>query len=338
MRLSTTFSPQQLLSGTTFESLMTKSTDELREKIYNMIIKLDHIDFVYVVKDAAQLQAQQATIEVGNPETVGDVIATQDFPFYKSVAIVCDEGTLKKSQLMEYLEKHNDTPVEHLAIVVRGPPTDEAIELAELKGVAIFDPVDITNKLIQFSATDILTEYTDSFEESVSSRAGSVSESSTMEEFGTVPVSNSSNKVTATIIAVVYNADISPISHSFESDSEIPRRTVVLWEVRNNRSEKVEYGNRNITYIFDDGLQSKVSQFSFNREKTDGPWDMGPQPGSAPDIEPKSKVRWISFVEHRDGRKLDAAILRMRYDFHDDIRLAISEATETSKDYLPFDS
>lgn len=317
---------------------MSNSTDDLGETVYKTISELEHVDFVSLLVDICRLRGQQATIEVGNPDTEGDVVATQNFPFPQSTAVVCFEETLTKERLTETLDSHEESPVGNLAFVLREPPEDDAVPFAESRGVALYDPVDITDELLDLSATDVLAEYADSFRATGGHTPTERGErQSAGGEFGTIPTGDSSEQVTATVLAVVYDVDAAPIVYDHRLDSDALRQTVVLWEIENSRSETLRYGNDYITYVFDDGLKTRVSDYPIHKRELDGLWEPAPGPDVIPEVEAGTTARWISLVEHFEDREISEAILRGARGAHDDIRISLSEATEASRKVLPFD-
>lgn len=135
-------------------------TERVSERIY----KLDRVDFISLLGDLCALRGWQPSLEVGNPQSAGDIAVVRRLPTPKSISIKCYDEELTESILRECWETHNGSDQSELTVVARGEVSTDAYSFAEEMQIGVLDPTDITAELFGLSATELLSEYYEEFE------------------------------------------------------------------------------------------------------------------------------------------------------------------------------
>jgi hypothetical protein len=148
-------------------------TQDPMERVSETIQKLDHIDFISLIGDLCAIRGWQPSLEVGNEQSAGDIVAVRRLPVPEAIAIACYDEDLTESMLRDCWETHKGSEQSELTVVVRGEPDEDAYSYAEEVQIGMLDTTDITSELFGLSAIDLLAEYHEGFELDPSSSAGS---------------------------------------------------------------------------------------------------------------------------------------------------------------------
>jgi hypothetical protein len=130
------------------------------EIVFQVLEDLDAVEFAHFVADLCALQGWRPRVTVADSDTVGDVVASRTLPYPESVTVLrYDDGELTAARLDDHVEREATGPTSKLTVIVRHPPTEEAIELAAVRGVGIVGLGEIARLVPGFDALDVLWTY-----------------------------------------------------------------------------------------------------------------------------------------------------------------------------------
>lgn len=134
-------------------------TPEQAEQLIGEILSsLGHVDFAYVVADICTLAGWDTEVGIGNPETVGDVVAMQSFPHPHTVSVVCQtDGGLTRDELADLHESARQDAL--LVVVAQAQPSAETIEFARAEGILLFSPYDLAPDIVSEAGIELINQY-----------------------------------------------------------------------------------------------------------------------------------------------------------------------------------